>query len=165
MTTATTPPETINPDSPGAAPEPADAAASPDATADAQSPALAELAGRLASIEAAADDLRRMLERSERDRAIDRELLAAGVVDLDAARALVEERTGEGATIVEAVARLRERRPLLFARRSRPVRATAAPAADAPGAPLDELASAARQSGDRRLLLDYLRLRRGGGES
>ncbi len=162
-----TPEPTTNPDAPGAAPEPADtiagAPADPpaDTAPDEAGASAAALASRLASVEAAADDLRRMLERSERERAIDRELLASGVIDLDAARALVEEGAADGATIVEAVARLRERRPLLFTARARALRATSLPASDTPPAgPLAEAAEAARESGDRRALLDYLRLRR-----
>ncbi|HZW11326.1 MAG TPA: hypothetical protein VFF69_15590 [Phycisphaerales bacterium] len=155
-----------NPDAPGAAPAPADAddtGALPAAAGAAleSDTAHALLADRLASVEAAAADLRRMLERSERDRAIDRELLACGVIDLESARAVVEERLGAGSTIPEAVAWLRERRPMLFASRTPPLRATtAAPGADRGAAPLHEVAHAARETGDRRLLLDYLRLRR-----
>jgi hypothetical protein len=174
MTTETITP-TTNPDAPGAAPEPADttvpeaiprtdpaADAVPHPSADPYSAeAAARLADRLASVEAAAADLRRMLEQSERDRAIDRELLARGVIDLDSARTLVEERLATGETTAEAVARLRERRPALFTTRPRTLRATTpAASAGAPDASLSEVAHAARESGDRRLLLDYLRLRR-----
>ncbi len=50
--------------------------------------------------------------------------------------------------------------PLLFAPRVRGVRATAMPAGPAPAA-VDEAANDARETGDRRLVLRYLRVRRG----
>lgn len=122
----------------------------------------AELGDRLGAVEAAAEDLRRMVSESERARQIDRELLIAGVVDLDGARSVVEAQMGGGSTVHEAVARLRERRPQLFAPRVRGLRATALPAG-APGVAdsAGRLAEAARETGDRRLLLRYLRTRRG----
>lgn len=148
----------INPDAPASPPEPADSHDAPPQTLPAET-RQAELADRLASVEAAANDLRLMLEQAEQSRSVDRELLAGGVIDLDTARAAVEERVSAGATIPQAVAQLRERRPQLFAPRGRPIRATTIAAAP-PGAMLDDVAAAARETGDRRLLLDYLRLRR-----
>ncbi|MBK7405879.1 MAG: hypothetical protein IPJ41_14980 [Phycisphaerales bacterium] len=148
----------INPDAPSSPPEPADSH-DPATAARAAETHQAELADRLASVEALATDLRQMLEQAEHSRAIDRELLAGGVIDLDTARAAIEERVASGATITQSVAQLRERRPQLFAPRGRPIRATTIAAA--PAHPiLDDVAAAARETGDRRLLLDYLRLRR-----
>ncbi|MFG0260541.1 MAG: hypothetical protein ACF8LK_09345 [Phycisphaerales bacterium JB041] len=149
-------------DAPGAPPEPADEHALRERAAAAEQRALA-MADRLAAVEAAAEDLRRMVGEGERARQIDRELLVAGVVDLDAARALVEAQTGDGATVLEAVSRVRERRPLLFAARGGGVRATSLPAGERGGGTLGEVAAAARETGDRRLLLRYLRMRRGQG--
>ncbi|MCC7387779.1 MAG: hypothetical protein IT431_03325 [Phycisphaerales bacterium] len=146
------------PDAPGAAPEPADDAWRE--RAEAAETNVAAMGDRLQAVESAASDLRRMLGQSEQSRQIDRELLIAGVVDLDGARRLVDERLAGGATVLEAVARVRERRPLLFAPRVRGVRATAMPAGPAPSA-VDEAANDARESGDRRLVLRYLRARRG----
>lgn len=151
-------------DAPGALSEPADEHGW-EARAGAAEERAAAMADRLAAVESAADDLRRMVGESERARQVDRELLVAGVVDLDAARELVEERVADGATVVEAVSRVRERRPLLFASRGRGgVRATSLPSGDgAGGGSLVDVAEAARETGDRRLLLRYLRMRRGAG--
>lgn len=124
---------------------------------------VAELGDRLGVVEAAAEDLRRMVGAGETARQIDRELLIAGVVDLEGARALVEERMGEGATVLEAVSRVRERRPRMFVPRAGRVSATAAVAGATGGGSVEELASAARETGDRGLLLRYLRMRRGEG--
>jgi len=103
-----------------------------------------------------------MVAQSEQARRVDRELLIAGVVDLDGARSLVDEQIAQGATVLEAVSRVRERRPLLFAPRARAPRATVMPFTGA-SASVNDLAAAARQTGDRRLLLRYLRVRRGEG--
>lgn len=145
------------------APPPADEADWRERAESAESRAT-ELGDRLGAIEAAAEDLRRMVGESERARRIDRELLIAGVADMDGARALVEEQLAGGATVLEAVSRVRERKPLLFVPRGRGVRATGVPATT-PGAArsADEVARAARETGDRRLLLRYLRMRRGEG--
>jgi hypothetical protein len=148
------------PDAPGAAPEPADDAEAWRQRAEAAETSVAAMGDRLHAVESAASDLRRMLGQSEQSRQIDRELLIAGVVDLDGARRLVDERLAAGVTVLEAVARVRERRPLLFAPRVRGVRATAMPAGPAPSA-VDEAANDARETGDRRLVLRYLRVRRG----
>jgi|GEM_PF-1842187 len=158
-------PDTHGPtDEPGASPEPADEAEWRERAAAAEQQALA-MADRLAAVEAAAEDLRRMVGEGERARQIDRELLIAGVVDLDAARTLVEAHASDGATVLEAVSRVRERRPLLFAARGRGgVRATSLPVTEREGdGTLGEVAEAARETGDRRLLLRYLRMRRGMG--
>ncbi|MFG0241988.1 MAG: hypothetical protein ACF8R9_04295 [Phycisphaerales bacterium JB054] len=158
-------PDTHGPtDEPGASPEPADEAEWRERAAAAEQQALA-MADRLAAVEAAAEDLRRMVGEGERARQIDRELLIAGVVDLDAARTLVEAHASDGATVLEAVSRVRERRPLLFAARGRSgVRATSLPVTEREGdGTLGEVAEAARETGDRRLLLRYLRMRRGRG--
>lgn len=126
---------------------------------------VAELGDRLGAVEAAAEDLRRMVGESERARQVDRELLIAGVVELEAARELVEAQVSEGSTVLEAVSRVRERKPLLFAGRvGGGVRATTLPALDGgPDGSLADVAEVARATGDRRLLLRYLRMRRGEG--
>ncbi len=126
---------------------------------------VAELGDRLGAVEAAAEDLRRIVGESERARQVDRELLIAGVVDLDGARGVVEEQIAAGATVLEAVSRVKERRPLLFVTRARGIRATGVPAVEGGrglGArSVEDVAKAARETGDRRLLLRYLRMRRG----
>ena len=150
-------------DASGAAAEPADAVHGPARSEVGQEQA-AEMAERLAAVEASAEELRRMVDESERARCVDRELLVAGVVELDAARECVEAQVRDGATVLEAVSRVRERKPLFFAARGRAgVRATGIPAADREGDDtIDAIAEAASQTGDRGLLLRYLRLRRGG---
>ena len=168
-------------DAPGAPAEPADAqeeeqadagvqnATGPDwrARAEAAEERVAALGDRLGAVEAAAEDLRRIVSESEHARQVDRELLIAGVVDLEGARLLVEEQVAAGVSVLEAVERVKERRPLLFAVRARGgvgVRATAMPAVEREGSrPVAEVALAAQETGDRRLLLRYLRMRRGEG--
>lgn len=178
------------PDAPGAPPEPADAqlapaepgAHRPDA-ADAaahnhgahadEAPAgaalwrqraaeaeqrMASLADRLASAERAAEELRMTLERTIRSRRVDIELLRAGVRDLEAGRALVDD--GEP-DVAEAVRRAVATRPGLFAPRGALSRAaSAADARSGHDARRRRIADAARESGDRRLVLRYLRARR-----
>ncbi|MDX2148400.1 MAG: hypothetical protein SFZ23_12840 [Planctomycetota bacterium] len=118
------------------------------------------------SAERAAAKARDEATRSNFRRQLERELSSAGAVDLDAARLLVEAQLDTGGATVDAralVAALRDRKPHLFgATQSR--RASAmAPAARVQGSPiemLDDLAAEARASGDRSLLLRYLRARR-----
>ncbi len=161
-------------DAPGADAEPADLAADSEGDvaadvagdwrqrAESAESRVAELGDRLGAVEAAAEDLRRIVGESEKARQIDRELLIAAVVDLDGARVLVEEQVARGATVLEAVSRVKERRPLMFAARARGIRATAVPAGSAGASrSVHEVAAAARETGDRRLLLRYLRMRRG----
>lgn len=156
------PEEVEDGDAPGAAAEPADDAGDWRERAESAESRVAELGDRLGAVEAAAEDLRRIVGQSEKARQIDRELLIAAVVDLDGARALVEEQVAQGATVLEAVSRVKERRPLMFASRVRGVRATAVPAgSEVASRAVHEVAAAARETGDRRLLLRYLRMRRG----
>ncbi|MEO1511945.1 MAG: hypothetical protein AAFU70_07735, partial [Planctomycetota bacterium] len=116
------------------------------------------------------DELREALAalaRAERKTEIDAVLLEAGAVDLDTARLVVESELSAAGDLEvgAAVATLRATKPFLF-RSSEPATAgmtfSAAPFADAPdGQGLDEIAASARETGDRRELLRYLRLRRG----
>jgi hypothetical protein len=120
-----------------------------------------EVARRVEALEATAAALRDELARSERERRIDRELLARGVVAIDEARGLVGPRVEGGASIAEAVAEVRRRRPGLFGPGPSGLRATAAPAREEePGARAEALARVARQTGDRASLVRYLRTRR-----
>ncbi len=136
----TDPPLTPTPD-PHADPQPN---AKPD-------PALAAAHQELAT-------LKTSLATSERRRTLDRALLEAGAIDLDAA-ALIAAAHPDAATTDPAklVATLKRTKPFLF----HPMRttATAAPITPDP-APLDSAAAQARTTGDRRSLLHYLRLRR-----
>lgn len=101
---------------------------------------------------------RQGLDDSERRRAVDAELLAAGALDLETARLLSEAAISGEADPAETVAELRRRKPFLF--RSAPA-ASAMSAEAGPPAPGPDLAAAARESGDRRALLRYLRSKRG----
>ena len=140
---------------------------------------VAELGDRLGAVEAAAVDLQRMVKEAEQSRSIERELLVAGVVDLEDARGLVEAHVADGAGVMESVMRVKERKPLLFAQGGvrggggmggrhgfggGEVRATLVGMREEGKERGDEsIASAAkvaRQSGDRRMLLRYLQMRR-----
>ncbi|MEM7754238.1 MAG: hypothetical protein AAF297_01225 [Planctomycetota bacterium] len=118
------------------------------------------------------------LEASERARAIDAALVASDAIDLDTARLLVERemRTSESADAEAAVRAVREAKPFLFGDADdegepsetpdgfgmHGMSATGSAASGGPGAgrPLAAMADEARSTGDRRLLLRYLRARR-----
>jgi len=118
---------------------------------------LADLAARLAEAERRAGDALAELERVRLEREIDRELLRAGAVDTEAARNALGDVAQ--ASVAAAVAELRRARPALFARREG-VRASAASVTRRGAESIEDLAAAARSTGDRRLLLRYLRRRR-----
>ncbi len=131
-----------------------------------------ELGDRLGAVEAAAADLQRMVREAEQTRAIERELLMAGVVDLQAASGEVASLVKGGAAVMEAVMRVKERQPRLFARRGvgggigRLYATGIGMAETGRGVGDGSVASAARvarESGDRRALLAYLQLRRARG--
>jgi hypothetical protein len=115
----------------------------------------------LAAAQRELDTMRASLAGSERGRALDRALLEAGAVDLDSA-ALIAASVPDSATTDPAklVADLKRRKPFLF-NTARPTTSTAAPIVTA-SVPIDEAATHARATGDRRSLLHYLRLRRTG---
>lgn len=100
------------PGAPGAGAEPADG--SWRERAERAEAMAAEVAGRLAGLHGAAEDLRRMLAASEHERRVDAALFGHGVRDLARAREEVRVFEGEGLGVEEAVMRLRERRPGLF---------------------------------------------------
>lgn len=110
-----------------------------------------------AALEAARADAARALAEAELGRAIERELTRAGAVDLEAATLLLGP-PPDAAGVAGAVRALRDRKPALFRA------ATPAPGASMGPAghddDLDDLASAARRTGDRAALLRYLRRRR-----
>lgn len=124
---------------------------------DGASESLDALAVRLAEAERRAADAMAELERVRLEREIDRELLRAGAVDAEAARSAMGEVAPDG--VAAAVAEVRRARPALFARREG-VRASAASVTGRGAESIEDLAAAARSSGDRRLLLRYLRRRR-----
>ncbi|MCC6675956.1 MAG: hypothetical protein IT436_02315 [Phycisphaerales bacterium] len=112
---------------------------------------------QLKDLEAQLVAARAGLGEAERRRAIDAELMAAGVLDLETARLLTESAVPGDAEPADAVAELRRRKPFLF--RSAPA-ASAMSAITEPGRAGADLAGAARESGDRRALLRYLRSKR-----
>lgn len=163
--------QTIQPDPQQAHPEPA--SNSDRASIEQESDAWREraiqarqqlevLERRLAEVEASAAALGEAVKAQGRARAIDAALLRAGVSDLDAARAAIDRLAPEpqpDADPQRIVDQLRAHRPGLFAS----IRAPIAPVMH--GASGDALAAQriARQAtttGDRRSVLQYLRLRR-----
>ena len=125
--------------------------------AEGASESLEGLAARLAEAERRATDALAELQRVRLEREIDRELLRAGAADVEAARNALGDIAPDG--VAAAVADLRRSKPALFARREG-VRASAASVARHGAGSIEELAAAARATGDRRLLLRYLRRRR-----
>lgn len=133
---------------------------------------------RAAALETRVSDLERELadavascQAAERRRELDRSLIEAGTIDLDAAVLLAERELGQmdEPAVGTAIESLRRDRPYLFGGavpRARPAGggATTAPAVGQGGGAkrLGVLADEARESGDRRALLRYLRQRRGG---
>lgn len=124
---------------------------------------LADLTTKLAESEQLLTQAREALDASERKRQIERELTAQGTLDLDTAALLTETAVAgmKQTDINAAVTDLKRRKPFLF--RPPPTRAASAMSSHAePAEPLSSAAIEARDSGDRRALLSYLRLRRGG---
>ncbi len=99
------------------------------------------------------------LAAAERRHEIDREITAAGAIDAETASMLVETAVarGEARSVAEAVALIRRRKAYLF---------PASPAVGAMGrrvessSSLDSAAEEARRAGDRRSLMEYLKVRR-----
>ena len=125
-------------------------------------PASSDLAVKLTETERLLAQAREALDASERKRQIERELSQEGAIDLETAAMLTEAAVAgmPKADVRAAVAELRKRKPFLF--RAAPARASGVMGGQAPADPLSDAAAAARDSGDRRALLRYLRLRRGG---
>lgn len=104
---------------------------------------------------------REELQSTARGLAIDRALMEAGATNLAAARAKLAE--DAGADPAAAVAALREHEPALFATRARvnPGLSTSTPRSGQEGAVAQVRSAAGRAAtGDRRALLEYMRLRR-----
>jgi hypothetical protein len=115
---------------------------------------------RLTELDKQLADSKAALATLERKRAIERELVEQGTIDLEAAGLLAEAAVAGLAdpNLPGAIAELKRRKPHLF-RPAAPAGAmSSAPGAPAP--PLEEAAATARATGDRRALLSYLRLRR-----
>ncbi len=109
---------------------------------------------------------RARIEELERDRAIDAELVRQRPIDLEAARVLLREavKGRPAAEIAAAAGEMRRKRPWLFesAPRSAVDAAVMGAAGEVEGADAAaRLAADARASGDPRVLMRYLRARRG----
>ena len=125
---------------------------------------LAELAGRLAESEASLDQARHAIDAVEQHHQIERALEEAHALDLETATILTAAAI-EGMDepdVAAAVRDLQRRKPFLF--RTSVGRPSVMSAADAPreDSVLGEVAETARRTGDRRELLRYLRMKRGG---
>ena len=102
------------------------------------------------------------LESVERRQRIDQLLIESEAIDLEAARLLTESALEQmdDADVAEAVEELRSRKPYLFRRRGSALGGGMSPRPRHGNGQLDDAASCAATSGDRRDLLRYLRLRR-----
>lgn len=117
---------------------------------------LDETQGRLAEADQAIEGL-------ERRQKVDALLTEADAIDLEAARLLTERAVSEmdQADIELAVNDLRRHKPYLFRHRPAHPATTMAPSIEHQGHdPAEQAAEQASQTGDRRDLLRYLRLRR-----
>lgn len=123
------------------------------------------LESELVEIKATLDAAKQQLGQTERRLTIQRELQAAGAIDLDATMLLVEQAlaTGNPGDVPGAVSQLRAQKPVLFAAApsAGSIRHSSMSGAVDPQDRAGMLAAQARQTGDRRLLLSYLRARRG----
>ena len=117
---------------------------------------LAQVKQRLGQAEAALVDQRQSHE-------LEQQLMDAGAIDVETAKILAEARlrTGES-TVEDVISELVASKKFLF--RSRKKAAVGSAVSGSPSvvkSPLEDLAEQARQTGDRRALLKYLRQRRG----
>ena len=129
---------------------------------------------RIAALETELAAARQRLEESERRAQIQRILIEAGTIDVEAATLLVESALredgpggpgggGKPGTVPRAVAELKRRKPVLFRHPPRPQPGGSGVMGGAPiraGAEAEHAARQAAQTGDRRALLHYMRLRR-----
>jgi hypothetical protein len=125
-------------------------------------PASPDPSTKLAETESLLAQAREALDAAERKRQIERELFAENAIDVETAAMLTEAAVAgmAKADVRAVVADLRKRKPFLF--RPAAPRASAVMGNQSPADPLSDAAAHARDSGDRRALLRYLRLRRGG---
>jgi len=127
-----------------------------------EAPGGPDLKLKLANTEQLLAEAREALDATERKRQIERELWQEGAVDVETVAMLTEAAVAgmPKADVRAAVADLRKRKPFLF--RTGSARGSGVMGGQAPGDHLSDAAAQARESGDRRALLRYLRLRRGG---
>jgi hypothetical protein len=117
---------------------------------------------KLAETEQLLAQARQALDAAAHTHAIERELWAHGALDTQAAAHLVSTALSGQAKpdVPAAVADLKRRKPFLF-RLPAPAHSAMSGHAGAPVSDLSRAASDARDSGDRRDVLRYLRLKRG----
>ncbi len=122
---------------------------------------LATLAGRVVELESELTTAKETLEANEKRAALDAAIGAAGAVDPETVRVLVERAGQEqpGASAAELVAALKDKKPVLFREKSVAGSAMAAAPVKRSNAGLAAARKAAAE-GDRASLLRYLRLRR-----
>lgn len=182
MTSIDTPPTQINPvidthpelslttslgDRPDAdATEPTNATSTEDPTTEAPvlsaEEQLNQAAVELRHLERELNVARKTIDALERREKISDRLRQAGAIDLEVARLLTEVAIAdmEEPDVRLAVEDLRRHKPYLFATRSTPLSQRSMGARHDAADPADDAAARAGQSGDRRDLMDYLRLRR-----
>jgi len=128
-----------------------------------------ELASSLEELRSALDESRTMLIESERRRHVDSALTELRSVDLETARVMLEGSIGGEAdegTIRKAAAELRRKKPFLFRSCATPSGGSSMGGRPRRGAdPLESHARAATETGDRKALMRYLRVRRDEGSS
>lgn len=129
-------------------------------TAEAQ---LADLESKLADAEKQLAAARSATDAAERRRQIDREIAQSEAIDHETAALLTEAAVASmpEPDVRRAVRELRSRKPFLF-RTHKPSAQSPAPRESPATATLKQAADDARTTGDRGLLLRYLRLRRAG---
>lgn len=122
---------------------------------------ITELEQQLTGLSAELAQAREALDAAERRHAIERELIRARAIDIETAALLTEAaiQNMDGADVADAVAELRRAKPFLF--RSASGGGAVSAAMEDGNGELTRAAEAARQTGDRRALIRYLRLRRG----
>jgi hypothetical protein len=105
---------------------------------------------------------REAIDASERRRQIDLELQQSETIDMETARLLTETAVArmKQPDIAKAVADLKKHKPFLFRPARKPASAMSATGKPAPVDELSQIAEEARQTGDKRALLKYLRARR-----
>ena len=122
-----------------------------------------QLQSELAQVKEALAQARAALVEQKQSQELEQQLIEAGAIDIETAKILAEARlrTGES-TVEEVVSELAASKKFLF--RSRKKAAAGSAVSGSPSvvkSPLEDLADQARQTGDRRALLKYLRQRRG----
>lgn len=124
---------------------------------------LTDLRDRFTQMQSQLDSSQETITALERRQKIDALLSDSDAIDLEAARLLTEISVSQmdEPDVSAAVSDLRRQKPYLFRHRSAPADSAMSPRIETPGHPTThDAAERAAATGDRRDLLDYLRLRR-----